>query len=94
MARVRTHPGEVLREEYLGPLGMSARALARALDVPANRLTEIMREERDMSADTAIRLGRYFGTDPRFWLNLQSAYDLSKAERNNDYSGIRKRTAA
>jgi addiction module HigA family antidote len=94
MARLRTHPGEVLREEYLGPLCMSARALAKALGVPANRLTEIMREERDMSADTAIRLGRYFGTDPRFWLNLQSAYDLSKAEQKNDYSGIRKRTAA
>ena len=94
MARLRTHPGEVLREEYLGPLGMSARALAKALGVPANRLTEIMREERDMSADTAIRLGRYFGTDPRFWLNLQSAYDLSKAEQKNDYSGIRKRSAA
>lgn len=94
MARLRTHPGEVLREEYLGPLGMSARALAKALGVPANRLTEIMREERDMSADTAIRLGRYFGTDPRFWLNLQSAYDLSKAEQKNDYSGIRKRPAA
>jgi addiction module HigA family antidote len=94
MARLRTHPGEVLREEYLDPLGMSARALAKALGVPANRLTEIMREERDMSADTAIRLGRYFGTDPRFWLNLQSAYDLSKAEKKNDYSTIRKRSAA
>jgi addiction module HigA family antidote len=94
MARLRTHPGEVLREEYVRPLGMSARALAKALCVPANRLTEIMREERDMSADTAIRLGRYFGTDPRFWLNLQSAYDLSKAEQTNNYSGIRKRTAA
>jgi addiction module HigA family antidote len=94
MARLRTHPGEILREEYLGPLGMSARALAKNLDVPANRLTEIMRGERDVSADTAIRLARYFGTDPRFWLNLQSAYDLSEAEQNNDYSAIRKRTAA
>jgi addiction module HigA family antidote len=94
MARLRTHPGEVLREEYLGPLGMRARALAKALRVPANRLTEIMREERGMSTDTAIRLGRYFATDPRFWLNLQSAYDLSKAEQKNDYSGIRKRPAA
>ena len=57
MARLRTHPGEVLREEYLVPLGLSARALARALDVPANRLTEIMRGTRDVTADTAIRLG-------------------------------------
>jgi addiction module HigA family antidote len=60
MARLRTHPGEVLREEYLVPFGLSARALAKALDVPANRLTEIMRGTRDVSADTAIRLGRYF----------------------------------
>jgi addiction module HigA family antidote len=94
MARIRTHPGEILREEFLAPLQMSARALAKALGVPANRLTEIMRGERDISADTAIRLGRYLGTDPRFWLNLQSAHDLSKAEQQNDYSGIRRRPAA
>ncbi len=94
MARLRTHPGEILREEYLVPLGSSARALAKALGVPANRLTEIMRGERDVSADTAIRLGRYFGTDPRFWLNLQSAYDLSKAEKQHNYSAIRRRSAA
>jgi addiction module HigA family antidote len=94
MARIRTHPGEVLREEYLGPLGMSARALAKELGVPANRVTEIMRGERDVSADTAIRLGRYFETDPRFWLNLQAAYDLSKAEKQHNYSSIRKRSAA
>jgi addiction module HigA family antidote len=94
MARLRTHPGEVLREEYLVPLGLSARALAKALDVPANRLTEIMRGTRDVSADTAIRLGRYFGTDPRFWLNLQAAYDLSKAEKAHSYKKIVRRTAA
>lgn len=94
MPRLRTHPGEILREEYLVPLGMSARALAKALGVPANRLTEIMRGERDVSADTAIRLGRYFGTDPRFWLNLQSAHDLSKAEKEHNYSTIRRRPAA
>jgi addiction module HigA family antidote len=94
MARLRTHPGEVLREEYLLPLGMSARALGKALGVPANRITEIMRGERDVSADTAIRLGRYFRTDPRFWLNLQSAYDLSKAQIENNYSTVRPRSAA
>jgi antitoxin HigA-1 len=94
MARVRTHPGEVLREEYLVPLGLSARALAKELDVPANRLTEIMRGARDVSADTAIRLGRYFGTDPRFWLNLQAAYDLSRAEKAYSYKKIVPRTAA
>ena len=94
MARLRTHPGEVLREEYLVPLGMSARALGKALGVPANRITQIMRGERDVSADTAIRLGRYFRTDPRFWLNLQSAYDLSKAQIENNYSTVRPMSAA
>src|SRR2546423_11764812 len=88
MPRMRTHPGEVLREEYLIPLGMSARALAKALGVPANRVTEIVRAERDVSADTAIRLGRYFRTDPRFWLNLQAAYDLTKAQGSNAYSTV------
>jgi antitoxin HigA-1 len=94
MLRRRTHPGEVLREEYLHPLGLSARALARELGVPANRVTEIMRGERDVSADTAIRLGRYFRTDPRFWLNLQAAHDISKAQAEHDYSKVGPRTAA
>jgi antitoxin HigA-1 len=94
MARLRTHPGEVLREEYLVPLGLSARALAKELGVPANRLTEIMRGTRDVTADTAIRLGRYFGTDPRFWLNLQAAHDLSKAEKVHSYKKIVPRKVA
>ncbi|MFZ5736903.1 MULTISPECIES: HigA family addiction module antitoxin [Rhodopseudomonas] len=94
MPRLRTHPGEILREEYLVPLGLSARALAKDLGVPANRLTEIMRGSRDVSADTAIRLGRYFGTDPRFWLNLQAAHDLSKAEQTTDYKSIVPRAVA
>jgi addiction module HigA family antidote len=94
MARLRTHPGEVLREEYLVPLGLSARALAKLLGVPANRLTEIMRGTRDVSADTAIRLGRYFRTDPRFWLNLQAADDLSKAKKAHSYKKIVPRKAA
>jgi antitoxin HigA-1 len=94
MTRLRTHPGEVLREEYLVPLGLSARALAKELGVPANRLTEIMRGTRDVTADTAIRLGRYFGTDPRFWLNLQAARDLSKAEKIHSYKKIIPRKVA
>ena len=94
IARIRTHPGEVLREEFLIPLGLSARALAKALGVPANRITEIMRGERDVSADTAIRLAHYFRTDPRFWLNLQAAHDISKAQVENDCSKVRPRTAA
>ena len=92
--RVRTHPGEILREEFLIPLGLSARGLAKVLDVPANRLTEIMRGKRDVTADTAIRLGRYFETDPRFWMNLQAAHDLSKAESITNYRAITPRSAA
>ncbi|AOO81706.1 HigA family addiction module antitoxin [Bosea vaviloviae] len=88
MPRIRTHPGEILREDYLAPLGMSARQLAKALGVPGNRVSELLRERRDVSADTAIRLGRYFQTDPRFWLNLQAAHDLSKAETQQDYSAV------
>jgi antitoxin HigA-1 len=93
MPRIRSHPGEILQEEYLKPLGMSARALAEAIGIPANRLTEIIRERRGVTADTAIRLGRYVGTDPRFWTNLQAAYDLSKAAAENDYSAIDPRAA-
>ena len=93
MARVKTHPGEILAHEYLEPLGMSARALATSLGVPSNRLTEIMAGRRGVTADTALRLGRYFGTDPRFWLNLQVAHDLSKAEAETDYSAVPTRAA-
>ncbi len=74
------HPGEILREEYLLPLGMSANALARALGVTPARINDILRERRGITADTALRLARYFGTDARSWLNLQSAYDLRVAE--------------
>jgi antitoxin HigA-1 len=88
MSRIRTHPGEILREEFLEPLSMSARQLAEKLQVPPNRMSEIAREHRAITADTAIRLGRFFGTTPQFWLNAQTAYDLSKAESEIDYSGI------
>jgi addiction module HigA family antidote len=82
MARIRTPPGEVLREEFMTPLGLSANALALALRVPATRIGDILRGDkpRAVSADTAIRLARYFGTTPEFWLNLQAAYDLSRAQ--------------
>lgn len=93
MPLIRTHPGEILREEFLEPLGMSARQLAEQLRVPANRMSEIAREHRAITADTAIRLGRYFGTTPQFWLNAQTAHDLSKAECEMDYSGIPTRAA-
>ena len=77
--RIRTHPGEILREEFLAPLGMSANALARELRVPPNRITAIVNRTRAVSADTALRLARYFGTTPEFWINLQAAHDLSLA---------------
>ncbi len=91
MPRLRTHPGEVLGEEYMKPLDLSASALGKAIGVPGNRISEIVRGRRDITADTAIRLGRFFGVDPRFWINLQAAYDLSRAETENDYSAIRPR---
>jgi len=77
------HPGEVLREEYLVPLDMSAHALAMALHVPAPRINEIVRETRAVTPDTALRLARFFNTTAEFWMNLQSAYDLRKAEQEN-----------
>ncbi|QQP91914.1 HigA family addiction module antidote protein [Skermanella sp. TT6] len=80
--RLKTHPGEVLREEFLAPLGLSANALATALRVPVTRISEIIHERRAVTADTALRLGRYFGTSPEFWMNLQQAYDLSVAARD------------
>jgi len=75
------HPGEVLREEYLKPLGLSANALAKALRVPASRINDIVLERRGITVDTALRLVRYFGGDVQSWLNLQTAYDLKVAER-------------
>lgn len=74
------HPGEFLREEYLIPLGLSAHALATALRVPATRINDIVRERRAVTADTALRLARYFGGDAQSWLNLQAAYDLRTTE--------------
>lgn len=74
------HPGEVLREDFMVPLGLSANALAKALNVPAPRINDVVRGRRGVSADTAMRLARYFGGDARSWLNLQAAYDLRVAE--------------
>ena len=89
MPRIRTHPGEILREEFMIPHGLSARRLAEEIDVAPNRVTEIIRGRRDVSADTAIRLSRRFGTSPQFWLNLQDAHNLSEAEAINDYSRVK-----
>jgi antitoxin HigA-1 len=70
------HPGEILLEEFLSPLGLSQYRLAKETSVPPRRINEIVRGSRSISADTALRLARYFGTSERFWLNLQARYDL------------------
>lgn len=80
--RAPIHPGEILKHEFLDELGLSAYALAKALKVPANRVTGIVNGERAITADTALRLARYFRTTPDFWLNLQTRYELTVASRN------------
>ncbi len=88
------HPGEILREEYLVPLDMSSNALAQAIGVPANRISAIVAGERGITADTALRLSRAFGTSPEFWLNLQQSYELRLAEQDKELTaqvrGIRR----
>jgi len=75
------HPGEVLLEDYLKPLGLSVNALAKALDVPTSRMNDIVHERRGVSADTALRLERYFGSEAQGWLNMQTAFDLKMAQK-------------
>ena len=89
MPRSPIHPGEILRDELDG-LNMSATELARAIKVPANRISQILTGKRNISADTALRLGKLFGTGPQIWLNLQTAYelDLVKAGGGPDLSAI------
>ena len=74
-------PGEILLHDFMEPLALSANALAKALHVPANRITAIVKAERSITADTALRLARYFGCTPQFWLNLQQQYDLEVTQR-------------
>jgi addiction module HigA family antidote len=80
------HPGEILTEEFMKPLGLSINRVARDLRVPVTRIAEIVHGRRGVSSDTALRLARYFGTTPEFWMNLQSAYDLEVAERGSKAS--------
>ena len=77
------HPGEILNEEFLEPMGISQYRLAKSLSVPARRINEIVLGKRAITADTAIRLARCFGTSPQFWMNLQGRYDLDVAEDRN-----------
>lgn len=76
------HPGEILKEEFLIPLGLSAYRLAKDLGIPQTRISDILLERRRITADTALRLSRYLGTSPNFWLNLQNAYDLKEQEKS------------
>jgi addiction module HigA family antidote len=75
------HPGEILRQDLMAPLGLSINRLARDLRVPVTRMSEIVNGRRSITADTALRLARYFSTTPEFWVNLQGAYDLDVATR-------------
>jgi addiction module HigA family antidote len=95
MAREPIHPGEILADE-LTELGISAAELARQIKVPANRISKILSGKRSITADTALRLGRWFGTGPKIWLNLQQAYDLDVAalEMGSDLDIIEPRNAA
>jgi addiction module HigA family antidote len=74
------HPGEVLREDFLGPMNLSAYMVARACGVPRTRIERLVREETPVTADTALRLAKYFGTTPAFWMGMQAQYDLERAE--------------
>lgn len=86
--RITTHPGEILKHEFMVPLNLSARAVADALGVPANRITAIINGSREVTADTALRLAAGFGTTPTFWLNLQTQHNLSKAAADFDQRKI------
>src|ERR1700729_77866 len=90
------HSGEILLTEFLEPLGVSQYQLAKAVDVPARRINEIVHGQRRISADTALRLSRYFGTSERFWMNLQARYDLEveKDRLGDELDDIRPLTAA
>ena len=87
--RITSHPGEILGEEFLKPLGMSANALAMSLRVPATRIGAIVKGERSVTADTALRLARFFGTSAEFWMNLQAMHDLTKTRKKSGVSIVR-----
>ena len=80
------HPGEILREEYLAPLGLSINQLARETCVPVTRISEIVNERRGITADTALRLGRYFSTTAEYWINMQKLYELEVTAEGSTHS--------
>ena len=83
-----SHPGEVLAELYLKPLGMTAIALAKRVNVPRTRIERLVKGETSLTVDTAMRLARFFGNTPEFWMNLQRAYDLGRARETIDVTDI------
>ena len=89
-----SHPGEVLAELYLKPLDLSAIALAKRLNVPRTRIERLVKGETSLTVDTAMRLARFFGSTPEFWMNLQRAYDLARARETIDLTGIEPLEAA
>ena len=89
---IAAHPGEILRTEFIEPMGITAYQLAKALHLPG--IYEIVREHRAISADVALRLGKYFGMTPQFWMNLQADYDLRRAAASAPLSKIKPRSAA
>ena len=89
-----SHPGEVLGELYLEPLGMSAPALAKRLHVPRTRVERLLKGDTSLSVDTAMRLSKFFGNTPEFWMNLQRAHDIARARETVDLSGITPLAAA
>jgi addiction module HigA family antidote len=88
-SKVEMHPGEFLREEFLAPLGLSARKVAEMIGVPANRISELAAERRAMTADTAFRLERLFGMPAYIWMGFQQGYDAARTLASNDYSAIK-----
>jgi addiction module HigA family antidote len=89
-----SHPGEVLAELYLGPLEMSAITLATRLEVPRTRIERLIKGQTALTVDTAMRLARFFSTTPEYWMNLQRAWDLARARKTIDVSGIKPLEAA
>jgi addiction module HigA family antidote len=85
------HPGEILREEFMKPLGLTSNKLARELHISVPRVNDIVLERRSITADTAIRFSRYFGTSAQVWMNLQTEYDLRRAHQKMDVASIRPR---
>ena len=93
MTRITTHPGEMLKHEFLIPMNLSASALARSMHVPANRITELVNGRRDITGDTALRLERVLGVSAEFWMRLQSSHDLTKAKAARTYDDLQRLSA-